>query len=156
MSIIILATFFALTVAQLVFWEALGEAFGHAASVSIMGLCASITLILAAYVAATHTFRLGKARRPNFDEPEVHDRWQDNGCFPAAATAHDPNNDFAEQRLTTGGQSCRGANIVPSAISVSAVCQGPRPGAPGVPTGTTNRPNPTPHDVRTTSSRGGR
>jgi hypothetical protein len=60
MSIVILATFFALTVAQLVLWESLGETFGYAASVSIMGLCASITLILAAYVAATHTFRLGK------------------------------------------------------------------------------------------------
>ena len=60
MSIIILATVFALTVAQLVFWENLGETFGYAASVSIMGLCASSTLILTAYVAATHTFRLGK------------------------------------------------------------------------------------------------
>jgi len=60
MSIAILAIVFALTVAQLVFWESLGETFGPAASVSIMGLCASITLILTAYVAATHPFRLGK------------------------------------------------------------------------------------------------
>jgi hypothetical protein len=61
MSIVFLATFIALTVAQLVFWESLGETFGYAASISIMGLCASITLILAAYVAATHTFRPGKS-----------------------------------------------------------------------------------------------
>jgi len=60
MTVVILATFFTLTVAQLVFWESLGETFGSAASISIMGLCASITLILTAYVAATHTFRLGK------------------------------------------------------------------------------------------------
>lgn len=60
MSIVTLAIFFALTLAQLVFWESLGAMFGPAATVSIMGLCAALTLILAAYVAATHTFRLGK------------------------------------------------------------------------------------------------
>ncbi len=41
MSVVILAIVFALTVAQLVFWESPGETFGYAASVSIMGLCAS-------------------------------------------------------------------------------------------------------------------
>lgn len=61
MSIVILAAAFALTVAQLVFWEGFGDTFGYAASVSIMGFCASITLILAAYVAATYAFRLCKA-----------------------------------------------------------------------------------------------
>jgi hypothetical protein len=55
MSIVIFATFVALTLAQLVFWESLGETFGYAASVSVMGLCASITLILTAYVSATCT-----------------------------------------------------------------------------------------------------
>lgn len=60
MSVAILAMIFALTVAQLVFWDILGEAFGYAASISIAGLCASVTLILAAYVAATHTFHPGK------------------------------------------------------------------------------------------------
>ncbi len=55
MSIVIFATFVALTLAQLVFWESLGETFGYAASVSVMGLCASLTLILVAYVAATRT-----------------------------------------------------------------------------------------------------
>lgn len=59
MSAVILATFSILTVAQLVLWESLGEALGYAASVSVMGLCASVTLILAAYVAATHTFHPG-------------------------------------------------------------------------------------------------
>jgi hypothetical protein len=61
MSIVFLTAFIVLTVAQLVFWESLGEMFGYAASISTMGLCASITLILAAYVAATHTFRPGKS-----------------------------------------------------------------------------------------------
>ncbi|QRM35962.1 hypothetical protein [Microvirga sp. VF16] len=61
MSIAFLATFIALTVAQLVFWDSLGKTFGYAASISIMGLCASITLILAAYVAATHTSRPGRS-----------------------------------------------------------------------------------------------
>ncbi len=60
MSVVILAMVFALTVAQLVFWEILGEAFGYAASISVMGLCASLTLILTAYVAATHPFHSGK------------------------------------------------------------------------------------------------
>ncbi len=61
MSIVLFVAFIALTVAQLVFWESLGEMFGYAASISIMGLCASITLILTAYFAATHTFRPGKS-----------------------------------------------------------------------------------------------
>jgi hypothetical protein len=56
MSIVILATFFALTLAQLVFWERLGEAFGYAASISLLGLLASLTLIVMARVAATRTF----------------------------------------------------------------------------------------------------
>jgi hypothetical protein len=62
MSIVTFATFAALTIVQLVFWERLGEAFGYAASLSIMGLCASLSLILAAYVAATHSFRTGRNR----------------------------------------------------------------------------------------------
>ena len=62
MSIIIFATFVAITVAQLVFWESLGETFGYAASISIMGLCTSLSLILAAYVAATHSFGAGRRR----------------------------------------------------------------------------------------------
>jgi hypothetical protein len=62
MSIFIFAIFAALTIAQLVFWESLGEAFGYAASLSVMGLCASLSLILAAYVAATHSFRPGRTR----------------------------------------------------------------------------------------------
>jgi hypothetical protein len=61
MSIVILATLFALTIAHLVFWESLGETFVHAAVVSVMGLCASITLILTIYVAATHTFVRARA-----------------------------------------------------------------------------------------------
>jgi hypothetical protein len=61
MSIVLFATFIALTVAQVAFWESLGETFGYAASISVVGLCASITLILAAYLAATHTFRPGKS-----------------------------------------------------------------------------------------------
>ncbi|RDI52272.1 hypothetical protein [Microvirga subterranea] len=60
MSVVILAMVFALTVAQLVFWEILGKTFGYAASISITGLCASVTLILAAYVAAIHTFHSSK------------------------------------------------------------------------------------------------
>lgn len=54
MSFAILAAFFVLTVAQLVFWESLGETFGYAAWISIMGLFSSITLILAVHAAATH------------------------------------------------------------------------------------------------------
>ena len=57
MSIAILATFVTLTIAQLVFWETLGETLGFAASVSVLGLSASLSLILATYVAATHAFR---------------------------------------------------------------------------------------------------
>ena len=56
MSIAIFATFVTLTIAQLVFWETLGETLGFAASVSVLGLSASLSLILAAYVAATRTF----------------------------------------------------------------------------------------------------
>ncbi|MEZ0170980.1 hypothetical protein [Microvirga sp. TS319] len=59
MSVVILAVLFSLTLAQLIFWDSLGETFGFAASVSVLGVCASLTLILAAHVAATHTFRLG-------------------------------------------------------------------------------------------------
>jgi len=62
MSIVILAIFIALTLAQLFIWESIGEALGFAASVSMMGLSAAITLILMAYVAATHTFRAGDRR----------------------------------------------------------------------------------------------
>jgi hypothetical protein len=54
--IAIFATFVTLTIAQLVFWEPLGETLGFAASVSVLGLFASLSLILAAYVAATHAF----------------------------------------------------------------------------------------------------
>jgi hypothetical protein len=61
MSIVLFVAFIALTVAQLVFCDSLGESFGYAASISIMGLCASITLNLTAYFAATHTFRPGKS-----------------------------------------------------------------------------------------------
>jgi hypothetical protein len=39
-----------------VFWETLGGTLGFAASVSVLGLSASLSLILAAYVAATHAF----------------------------------------------------------------------------------------------------
>ncbi|WP_262027008.1 hypothetical protein [Microvirga sp. Mcv34] len=56
MSIAIRALFFALTFAQLIFWERLGESFGYAASISLLGLSASITLIVTAWVAATETF----------------------------------------------------------------------------------------------------
>ncbi len=56
MSILIFATIVTLTIAQLVFWETLGETLGFAASVSVLGLSASLSLILAAYVAATHAF----------------------------------------------------------------------------------------------------
>lgn len=56
MPVAILATFLALTVAQLIFWENLGEMFGFAASVSALGLCTALTLIVAARVVATHTF----------------------------------------------------------------------------------------------------
>lgn len=62
MSIVILATFFVLTLAQLIFWERLGEAFGYAASVSVLGLFASLTLIVMARVAATHTLFDGRGR----------------------------------------------------------------------------------------------
>ncbi len=62
MSIVIFATLLALTFAQIIFWESLGEAFGCAASISILGLSASLTLILAARVAATHAFQPGKRR----------------------------------------------------------------------------------------------
>jgi hypothetical protein len=57
MSIAILATLVTLTIAQLVFWETLGETLCFAASVSVLGLSASLSLILAAYVAAIHAFR---------------------------------------------------------------------------------------------------
>jgi hypothetical protein len=56
MSIASLATIVTLTIAQLVFWETLGETLGFAASVSVLGLFASLSLILAAYIAATHRF----------------------------------------------------------------------------------------------------
>jgi len=56
MSIAILAALVTLTIAQLVFWETLGETLGFAASVSVLGLFASLSLILAVYVAATHAF----------------------------------------------------------------------------------------------------
>jgi ABC-type sulfate transport system permease component len=62
MSIIILATFLVLTLAQLIFWEQLGEAFGYAASISLLGLFASVTLIVMARVAATRTFFDGRGR----------------------------------------------------------------------------------------------
>lgn len=62
MSIVFLAVTFALTLVQLVFWESLGEMFGFAASISILGLSASITLILTARVAATHMFFDGRDR----------------------------------------------------------------------------------------------
>ena len=62
MSIVILAIIFALTLAQLIFWERLGEAFGYAASVSLLGLCASLTLIVMAHVAANQTFCGGRDR----------------------------------------------------------------------------------------------
>ena len=61
MSVIILAAFIVLTVAQLVFWESLGETFGYAAWISIMGLCASLTLIIAVYVAATRRIHSGNS-----------------------------------------------------------------------------------------------
>ncbi|MBA1154649.1 hypothetical protein [Microvirga mediterraneensis] len=56
MSIVILAAFLVTTLVQIVFWEGLGEAFGYAASICVAGLCASITLILAAYVAAVRSW----------------------------------------------------------------------------------------------------
>lgn len=56
MSIVILAAFLAMTLVQLVFWEGLGETFGYAASISVAGLCASIALIMTAYVAAVHSW----------------------------------------------------------------------------------------------------
>jgi hypothetical protein len=62
MSIVILATFFVLTLAQLIFWARLGEAFGYAASISVLGLFASLTLIVMARVAATQTFFDGRGR----------------------------------------------------------------------------------------------
>lgn len=62
MSIVILATFFVLTLAQLFFWERLGEAFGYAASISVLGLFASLTLIVMARVAATRPFFDGRGR----------------------------------------------------------------------------------------------
>ena len=51
-----------LTTAQLVFWETLGETLGFAASVSVLGLSASLSLILAVSVAATHTFGSQQSR----------------------------------------------------------------------------------------------
>ncbi|EIM29841.1 hypothetical protein [Microvirga lotononidis] len=62
MSIVILATFFVLTLAQLIFWERLGEAFGYAASVSVLGLFASLTLIVMAQAAATQKFFDGRGQ----------------------------------------------------------------------------------------------
>ena len=62
MSIAIFATIVTLTIAQLVFWETLGETLGFAASVSFLGLSASLSLIVAAYVAATHTFGSQQSR----------------------------------------------------------------------------------------------
>ena len=61
MSIVTLALFFVVTLAQIVFWENLGEMLGFAASVSVLGVCASLTLILAAHVAAAHTFGMGRS-----------------------------------------------------------------------------------------------
>jgi len=62
MSIAIFAALVTLTTAQLVFWETLGETLGFAASVSVLGLSASLSLILAVYVAATHTFGSQQSR----------------------------------------------------------------------------------------------
>ncbi|WP_262269303.1 hypothetical protein [Microvirga yunnanensis] len=58
----ILAAIVTLTIAQLVFWETLGETLGFAATVSVLGLSASLSLILAVYVAATHTFESQQSR----------------------------------------------------------------------------------------------
>jgi hypothetical protein len=60
MSIVFLAVFGALSLAQLIFWEVLRDTLGAAASVSLLGLSASLTLITASYVTATHTFPAGK------------------------------------------------------------------------------------------------
>ena len=66
------ATFVTLTIAQLVFWETLGETLGFAASVSVLGLSASLSLILAAYVAA-HT-RFGRNYTGNsLSQPNIED-----------------------------------------------------------------------------------
>ncbi len=62
MSMAILAAIVTLTIAQLVFWETLGETLGFAATVSVLGLSASLSLILAVYVAATHTFESQQSR----------------------------------------------------------------------------------------------
>jgi len=62
MPIAILVTLVTLTIAQLVFWETLGETLGFAASVSVLGLSASLSLIVAAYVAATQTFGSQQSR----------------------------------------------------------------------------------------------
>jgi hypothetical protein len=75
MSIAIFATIVTLTIAQLVFWETLGGTLGFAASVSVLGLSASLSLILAAYVAATHAFGQDYSGNP-LSQPkieEVHD-----------------------------------------------------------------------------------
>ena len=72
MSIAILATFVTLTIAQLVFWETLGETLGFAASVSVLGLSASLSLILAAYVAANT--RSGRNNTGNsLSQPNIED-----------------------------------------------------------------------------------
>jgi hypothetical protein len=55
-SIIVLAALIGLTIAQLLFWEHLGETFGYAASVSVVGLSASLSMIAAAYVVVTHVW----------------------------------------------------------------------------------------------------
>lgn len=62
MSVAILAIVFALTLAQFIFWERLGEAFGYAASLSLLGLSISLTLIAMARVALTQIFLGGKGR----------------------------------------------------------------------------------------------
>ena len=58
MSIAVISTFVTLTIAQLVLWETRG----FAASLSVMRLLTSLSLILQAYLAAAHTVRPGLNR----------------------------------------------------------------------------------------------
>ena len=49
-----------LTVAQVIFWRYLGETFNYAASVSVFGLSAALTVILAAIAALMSDWRPGR------------------------------------------------------------------------------------------------
>lgn len=66
MSIVSLASIFALTLVQPIFWERLGGAFGYVASISILGLFAFLTVIAITHVAVTETLLGGRCRRQDY------------------------------------------------------------------------------------------